>query len=144
MAEGNEVTGRCLCGAVTFKTKATSHEVHACHCSMCRRWTGGPLMYIHTEGAPAITGADQVSIFRSSDAGERGFCKTCGSILFWKVAGEDQYAFMAGALDDASGLVLTREIFIDDKPAFYDFANETVKVTGADWQAASASREGIE
>lgn len=135
MADAANVSGHCLCGAVTFTAKLTSHDVAVCHCGMCRRWTGGPLMFVEAEGAPMFDGRDAIGIYRSSELGERGFCKRCGSILFWKVAGEDRYTFAAGALDDASTLVLTKEIFIEDKPEFYDFANATEKQPGTEAMA---------
>lgn len=127
-----DVSGHCLCGAVRFAAKLVFHDVQACHCGMCRRWTGGPLMFVDVEGVPSFEGQDAIRIYKSSATGERGFCTRCGSVLFWKVAGEDRYTFTAGSLDDASKLVFTREIFIEDKPAFYDFANDTVKQAGAE------------
>ncbi len=132
MADSFNVSGQCLCGAITYKATATSHDVSACHCGMCRRWTGGPLLYIHVDDNPVFTGADAIGVFRSSEWGERGFCTKCGSILFWKTAGKDRYTFTAGSLDDQAGLKFTREIFIDDKPPYYDFANETERLTGAE------------
>lgn len=142
MADAFDVSGHCLCGAVAYTAKAVSHDVNACHCGMCRRWTGGPLLYIHAEGKPEFTGADAIGVFRSSDWGERGFCTKCGSILFWKTTGKDSYTFTAGSLDDEAGLLFTREIFIDDKPPYYDFANETVRLTGA--ESASTYMDGPE
>jgi hypothetical protein len=130
-----EISGRCLCGAVSYKAALPSHDVSVCHCGMCRRWTGGPLMYVDIEGAPSFTGRDEVGLYRSSDTGERGFCKRCGSVLFWKVAGQERYAFTAGSLDQADGLTLTKEIFIEYKPAFYEFANATEKLYGSDAMA---------
>src|SRR5690606_16426471 len=41
---GHQVTGRCLCGAVSFKGRVEKREIGACHCAMCRRWTSGPLL----------------------------------------------------------------------------------------------------
>ena len=142
MAEMRDISGHCLCGAVRYRAKAASHDVNVCHCGMCRRWTGGPLMYFDVVGAPAIEGREFVTVYRSSPSGERGFCKTCGSILFWKVAGEERYTFTAGSLDDASALVLAKEIFIEDKPAFYDFANATEKVRGTEAMTAYAAGTG--
>lgn len=130
-----DVTGRCLCGAVAFRAKAATHDVAVCHCGMCRRWTGGPLMYIDVEGTPSFAGRDAIGIYRSSETGERGFCKNCGSVLFWKVAGAERYALTAGSLDAAEGLTFTKEIFIEDKPPFYDFANATEKLYGSDAMA---------
>jgi len=132
MVDARDMSGRCLCGAVTFTAKLVSHDVQVCHCGMCRRWTGGPLMFVDVEGEPSFEGRECISVYRSSDVGERGFCRRCGSILFWKVAGEERYTFTAGSLDDASKLVLTKEIFVEDKPGFYDFANATEKQAGAE------------
>lgn len=136
------ISGHCLCGAVTYTAKAASHDVSICHCGMCRRWTGGPLMYIDVAGVPSFTGRDEIGVYRSSDTGERGFCKRCGSVLFWKVAGEERYTFTAGSLDSQTGLTLTKEIFIEDKPSFYDFANPTEKLYGSDAMAAYTGDKG--
>ena len=141
MAETFDVSGHCLCGAVGYTAKASSHDVSVCHCGMCRRWTGGPLMYFDVDGAPSFTGISEISVYRSSDTGERGFCKRCGSVLFWKVAGEERYTFTAGSLDTPAGLLLTKEIFIEDKPAFYDFANPTEKLRGSDAMTAYTGDE---
>jgi hypothetical protein len=46
MVGETERRGSCLCGAVRVSTKATNKGVGACHCSMCRKWTGGPLLVI--------------------------------------------------------------------------------------------------
>jgi hypothetical protein len=135
MVDPSDVSGHCLCGTVRFAAKLSSHDVQVCHCGMCRRWTGGPLMFVDVEGVPVFEGREAIGLYRSSDVGERGFCTRCGSILFWKVAGEDKYTFAAGCLADASKLVLVKEIFVEDKPAFYDFANDTVKQAGADAMA---------
>lgn len=40
---------RCLCGATRFEVQLRNHKVAACHCSMCRRQTSGPLMSIDIE-----------------------------------------------------------------------------------------------
>jgi hypothetical protein len=141
MADTLDVSGRCLCGTVRFTAKLSSHDVQVCHCGMCRRWTGGPLMFVDVEGVPHFDGREAISVYRSSDVGERGFCMRCGSILFWKVAGEERYTFTAGSLDDASKLVLTKEIFIEDKPRFYDFANDTVKQAGSEAMAGYLGAE---
>lgn len=136
MAGQHDVSGGCLCCAITYTAKATSHDVQVCHCGMCRRWTGGPLMFVEVDGVPEFQGREAIGIYRSSETGERGFCTRCGSVLFWKVAGEERYTFTAGSLDDVSEFVFTKEIFIEDKPGFYDFANATEKVTGTEAMTA--------
>jgi hypothetical protein len=112
---------------------------------MCRRWKGGPLFSFGFDGDPVIEGADNVGVYKSSAWAERAFCKTCGAYLYWHLIGSDHYAFSAGLLDDQTGLKFTTEIFIDEKPAYYDFANDTKKQTGAEsWRPSRLARRRTE
>ena len=134
------LTGRCLCGGVTFEIEALNTHVDACHCGMCRRWAGGPYMTLQHEGPVAFGGTDLIAIYPSSDMIERGFCKRCGSVLFTRLKGQDHYFLSAGAIAQSNRLDFTVEIFFDDKPAYYAFANQTQKMTGAEVAAAWASK----
>ncbi len=80
----------------------------------------------------SIDGDENLGIFESSDWAQRGFCKSCGTHLFYKLKGNGQY-FMPGALFGAE-LVLDfdHQVFIDEKPSYYSFANETQNLTGAE------------
>lgn len=124
------MSGKCLCGKAAYTAEVQCHDVNACHCTMCSRWAGGVALFLDCIGRPAFTGEAEIAIYRSSEWGERGFCKVCGSSLFWKVTGEDRYSLSAGTLSDQSVLRLTKEIFIEDQPAYYSFANKTVRKTG--------------
>jgi len=132
MASGEKRKGRCLCGAVTFSVDSEKRDVGACHCSMCRRWAGGPFMVVDAGDAVTFEGEDSISVYKSSEWGERGFCSKCGTNLFWRMADRSHYVVSAGALEESDGLVLTHEIFVDEKPSFYDFANDTERMTGAE------------
>jgi hypothetical protein len=44
----------------------------------------------------------------------------------------------AEAFDDRNGYVFTSQIFIDEKPSYYEFANRTHNMTGAEVFAAFA------
>lgn len=37
------ITGRCYCGALSFRAEAQPQTVAWCHCRDCRRWTGAPV-----------------------------------------------------------------------------------------------------
>lgn len=124
--------GRCLCGAVTITLAGDHKEVGACHCGMCRRWGGGPGMAIEVGKDIEISGRDHVRVYRSSEWAERAFCDTCGSSLYYRLAEAGDHYLFAGILDDQSDMVLTSQIFIDEKPAYYTFANETKTMTGAE------------
>ncbi len=137
-AAGSTVIGKCLCGAVTFTAEVATRDVDVCHCSMCRRWSAGPYIGLSHDGSVTFTGAENIGVYKSSDWAERGFCKVCGSSLYYHLLGTEHYSFSANALDDEAGITLTSQIFIDEKPGYYDFANDTPKLTGAEVFAAFA------
>lgn len=141
---GGTIGGRCLCGAVTFRADVAKRDVDICHCSMCRRWSAGPCIGLAHDGEVAFAGPENISVYKASEWAERAFCKVCGSALYYRLQGTDHYSFSANMLDDDSGLVLTAQIFIDEKPAYYDFANETPKLTGADVFAAFEAKSASE
>jgi hypothetical protein len=124
-------SGRCLCGAVTFTARNVDSHFHICHCGMCRRWSGGPLMFVRAEGVEFF-GTENLTRFKSSEWAERGFCKKCGSNLLYFLLPANQSFFSVGSFDDASGITLGSEIFIDHKPSSYEFAGEHKKMTEAE------------
>jgi hypothetical protein len=79
---------------------------------------------------------------RSSEWAERCFCKQCGTPLFYRLIAQNQYFVSAEALDDRAGYTFTSQIFIDEKPGYYDFANKTQNMTGAEVFAAFAPPSG--
>ncbi|MCF0266992.1 GFA family protein [Acinetobacter guillouiae] len=126
--------GQCVCGATTFTVELKNHDVHACHCSICRRQTSGVIMTIDVEqGSLQFTQDEHLGIYNSSDWGERGFCNCCGTNLFWRTKDQSYCNINAFALDQQpQDIKFDMEIFIDNKPEFYAFNNETKKLTEAD------------
>ena len=77
-------------------------------------------------------GEENVSVFNSSEWAERGFCKQCGSHLFYRLKESNQYIIPVGIFDDNSMFVFDHQVFIEEKPSFYCFANKTKEMTGAE------------
>ncbi len=125
--------GRCLCGAVRFSATLESGDVGVCHCSMCRRWAAGPFF-----GLPCVDlvfdSEKSLAIFKSSAWAERGACKECGSPLFWRMQDRSMTIVSVNAIDEPGALKLDHEVYIDEKPSYYEFAQETRQLTGADIQ----------
>jgi hypothetical protein len=129
------ITGKCLCGAVRFSMRGRA-ELSVCHCTMCRRWSGGPVMAVHSTGPVTIGDEGAVAWYRSSEWAERGFCRTCGSTLFYRLTGSGEIVASAGAFDDPSRFKgFRRHIFIDEKPGYYDFADDAPRLTAAQTMA---------
>lgn len=132
MGEAVTATGQCLCGSVKIFAAQANTSVGACHCNMCRQWTGGPLMAVDCGNDVSFEGAEHITCFTSSEWAERAFCKKCGSHLFYKLTISGQYIVPVGLLDMPQPLAFDHQIFIDEKPEFYCFANETKNMTGAE------------
>lgn len=91
-----------------------------------------------TEIVPAslkIADDTDLGAYQSSEWGERLFCKACGTPLFWRSLDGKHAVVSAGALDDKSGLQLVSQIYIDEKPSYYEFANKTATMTGPEFVA---------
>lgn len=121
--ENRGPTGGCLCGAVRYRLGAPAGEAIACHCSQCRRQSGHYTAAVMVDWhGVAIEGQDRVTWYRSSPDARRGFCKVCGSLLFW-VSGKDGAAVFAGTLDTPTGARLASHIFVADKGDYYDITD---------------------
>lgn len=127
----NAINGKCLCGAVTVTATVENNHVHACHCSRCRAWGGGPLLAVHCGNDVAFKGSDLIGVFNSSDWAERGFCQQCGTHLFYRMKEAAFYALPVGLFNETEWL-LAEEVFIDEKPSYYGFSQDTKKLSGAE------------
>lgn len=137
-----ERSGQCLCGAVSLVAKLKSQHIGACHCAMCRRWGGGPLLAAECEGDVQFEGAEYIATYDSSEWAERGFCRQCGTHLFYRLKEAGFYAMPVGLFDETEQWQLTEQVFIDEKPDFYTFAEKTQNLTGAEVFAQFAGDQG--
>lgn len=122
-------SGSCVCGAVSFTITTPVSETGACHCSMCRKWSGGVFLGVQVpKGGIEISGEENLTVYTSSEWAERVFCKVCGASLFYRVTapgpmnGEMHVGF--GTLNDQKDVALTGELFIDLKPETYAFSGD--------------------
>ncbi len=124
----------CLCGAVRIEVQGPiEHAPEACHCSQCRKFSGHFLSAVNIKRSDlTVQGEDSVSWYQSSDKVERGFCKTCGSSLFWKpnIEGYEYTAVSMGLFDEPSGLSLAKHTFADDKGDYYEIADGVEQSSG--------------
>lgn len=116
--------GSCLCGAVRIHVSQPLAASDACHCTQCRKQSGH---YFASTNVPrsalTIEGADNVAWYRSSEKVRRGFCTTCGSVLFWDPLEHDWTSIAMGAFDNPTGTHLEIHIFTADKGDYYEIAD---------------------
>jgi hypothetical protein len=114
------LTGRCLCGAMTYRLEGEPIMTAVCHCEDCQRQTGGAFSVnviadrdsFHIDGTTLATyttvGTD------TGQERQRQFCSACGSPLVTLLAEAPQWTIIkAGTLDDRSALAPALELWCD-------------------------------
>lgn len=134
-----EAKGSCLCGAVFVTFPIAAEVFDACHCGMCRKWGGGPTLTVDGAGAPVFSGGEFISRYESSAWAERGFCKRCGTHLFYRLKSSGFCNFSLGIVDGNERFTFHKQIFVDKKPDNYSFTNKTEMMTEAQIFAKDAT-----
>lgn len=128
------IVGSCLCGAVQFMGTPSSKGIGVCHCKMCRILSSGPFFAVRLVEGVSLTESRGLKWYDASNIGERGFCTGCGSTMFWrsKDCMPGQWAVSAGTLPDAALSSIFEHIWSDDKPKYYEFADDTPRRTATE------------
>ncbi len=121
MSTEQTANGGCLCGAVTYKVTGQLRPILYCHCEQCRRTSG------HFVAATAcrrsqldINGEKDIKWYSSSPEAQRGFCRHCGSNMFWQPDPGRFWSIWAGTLDRPTGLKASSHIYVHMASDYYD------------------------
>ena len=119
-------TGRCMCGQVRFTASDVPDTCGACHCEMCRRWTGSALLGVNIPRDRIVwEGAEHIAELQSSSWAKRGWCRECGSGLYFQVTVDGEWSkdleVPIGLFDDPNGFEFSNEIYVDHKPDSYAY-----------------------
>ncbi len=116
--------GGCQCGGVRFSYEGPSLWCAHCHCTMCQRAHGAPLVtWVGVADDRFHIGqAESLRWYHSSATAERGFCSSCGSPLFFRAErfpGEIHVARAAieGDIDRAP----SAHVYTDSQPDWFRF-----------------------
>jgi hypothetical protein len=119
-------TGGCQCGAVRYAFYAPLEKSHVCHCSMCRRASGGlfialaggqPNNFAWTRGEPAF--------FASSNLAQRGFCARCGTPLSFQYHYDGARMFATiGSLDEPENAPIVIQYGVESRIPWVKFCED--------------------
>ena len=126
--------GGCICGQVRFRVTGKLADVLACHCRQCRRMSGH--FYAATAAphdALEITESAGLAWYQSSKASRRGFCRDCGSSLFFDHGPDYAIGIAAGAFDADPPFKLVAHIYTDEAGAYYPIGDEAPHYAQAEW-----------
>ena len=119
--------GSCLCGAVRYEVTGPVHDVHHCHCSMCRRAHGAAFSTFARLTAAefqVVAGAELIRRYRSSAPIERTFCGTCGTRLTVRFDGmPDNVLVSHNTFDADPGTRPGVHMFVGSKADWDDIAD---------------------
>ena len=120
MASTN-LEGGCLCGALRYRLNGKRIDAGYCHCRLCQRSSGAPVMawatfaaadFSYTQGTPAV--------YRSSANGLREFCPVCGTQLIFRRPSETTVDVTMASLDEATAIAPEDHIWTASRIAWFD------------------------
>ncbi len=117
MSDESVHEGGCLCGAIRYRSTAAPVRGVICHCSMCRKHSGAPVLaFVHfplesfrwLEGEPAR--------YQSSKLAQRGFCPACGStISMHEEVLDDRVQVTVGSLDEPERVKMNDHVWTQEQ-----------------------------
>ena len=129
----------CLCGQVKITAEEVKPDVSACHCQSCRGWGGGPFLAVQCGTKVQFEGQEHIKEYDSSAWAKRGFCQSCGTHLYFYFKKAEAYNMPVGIFENLEGLAMAMQFYIDKKPDYYCFAQETASMTEAEIMSYYAS-----
>lgn len=109
-------SGGCQCGAIRFHATELRDNPHVCFCRMCQKAHGNffadlvGVRHEHltwTRGTPAE--------FESSDKAARGFCRDCGTPLYYRTLGGPHVSISIGAFDTPHAIPILYQMGLEGR-----------------------------
>jgi hypothetical protein len=131
--------GGCLCGKVRYRISAAPHDAGYCHCRMCQRAAGAPVVPWLTVASAALawTKGEPV-VYRSSEKAERLFCPRCGTqLVFREIALPDRLDVTLASLDDPEAVRPSHHIWTASRIGWFEVADDLPRHPGPDPSTSS-------
>lgn len=129
------LAGSCLCGGVRFEVAEPFLTVSACHCTNCKKISGGGGTVgglARTDAVRVVEGEQLLTTYQPVEGTAKTFCSVCGSNLFgagWPHS--ERTSVRLSALDDPFDGQPERRIFVRSVAPW-----ETLPEDGVDRYAA--------
>ena len=112
-----QITGRCYCGAISFKALIDPSRVIVCHCTDCQIFSGAPFRAVLPTPAANVEVSGEtkhyVKIAESGNRRRQAFCGECGSHL-WATEADGEPKTMnirLGCIEERDQLAPTAQIW---------------------------------
>jgi hypothetical protein len=132
MADEATLDGGCHCGALRYCVRGTPDACGYCHCRICQRTTGAPVLSWTTfplESFDYVTGSP--TVYRSSAEGQREFCGNCGAqIAFRQDLPSQTIDLNTATFDEPTPLHPTHHIWTASRIAWFETADDFPRFEG--------------
>ena len=118
--------GGCQCGRIRFQAAVDPDGAYLCHCRMCQRATGAPVVAWLTVRRAAFAWIEgEPAVYRSSPKAERLFCRRCGAqLVFREIAEPDHLDVTIASLDKPEALPPGHHGWTASRIAWFDSADD--------------------
>ena len=119
------ITGKCLCGKVSYEVTGILGETSNCHCSMCRRQHGAAFatyVRIEPDDFRWLKGQEFVKVYESPRGGGWCFCSECGSSLAGTANGQVTSVTL-GTVEGDPGVKPEYHIFVGSKAPWFNITD---------------------
>ena len=143
MPDSPAFTGGCLCGAIRYEARAQPLRGVICHCSMCRKHSGAPVLaFVHFPRSAFRWLGQQPKRYRSSAFAERGFCALCGSTLsMHEEVIADRVQVTVGSLDDPSRVKIDDHVWTKEQLQWFNVADDLPRFSASSTAVATKASE---
>jgi hypothetical protein len=110
------VRGSCLCGRVAFEVDDPPDTLSFCHCTSCKKLSGGAgtvNLGVPPAAIRILEGADLLQTFSPAEGSAKTFCRSCGANLFgggWPDS--ERASVRVTALEEPIGARIGRHIYV--------------------------------
>jgi len=129
------LTGRCLCGEVSYSLTGDLIATAICHCDHCQRQGGGAFSVNLVAHESQLTVSGELSTYEETGENDddvyvrRQFCGSCGSPIVSTLEKTDGIlAVKAGTLDDKSTIRPAVEVWCVDRQPWVELSGIQVSI----------------
>jgi len=125
--------GGCLCGAVRYRAIGTPIDAGYCHCRLCQRSSGAPVLAWFTVPTPSFSYVrGEPNVFHSSARGRREFCQVCGTQIAFRPSADPAIVDVTiASLDDPSMIEPEYHIWRGGRIAWFETTDRLPRHDGA-------------
>ena len=111
--------GECNCGAVSYESDGNVSDVFICHCSICRRTTGGvgiAVIIVASENFKWVSGKENICCWsKPGHDWHTYFCQVCGAPLPGDNDEKNMYIPVGSITSGGEDLKVAHHLYVNSK-----------------------------